>query len=92
MIIAIIILAVLLVLLLFRPQRGAGRRPVEPRWQDDSVGDNDGGNFGQMPVSRWDAGPMSDETGFTPGGGESGGGGASGDWGFGDSGGDSGGD
>jgi uncharacterized membrane protein YgcG len=79
MIIAIIILAVLLILLLFRPQRSFDPRspPVELRRRDDS----DGIIFGETPGGLWEGGPLPEETGFTPGGGDSGGGGASGDWG-----------
>ncbi len=92
MVIAIIILAVLLTLLMFRPRRAADTRsrPFEPRYDD-----RNGSDVGESPAIRWRGGettaaslidPDGDDFGggggddFTGGGGDFGGGGASGDW------------
>ncbi len=77
MIITIIILAVLLVLLMFRPRRRAEPEvlPVDPRRDD-----RDAMIFGETPGGLWPGGAVADAPPIEPGGGDFGGGGASGDW------------
>ena len=78
MIIAIINLAVLLLLLLFRPRRSIGARsPVEQRHREGSGGPS----HGETPGALWQADRLPGAKAMEPGNGDFDGGGASGDWG-----------